>query len=63
MFEERILHPNQLPIPEKSRQSTDIICTVIGAVFALFMFIIACVFWNKGAFENHFFNFNQAGNG
>lgn len=30
-----------------SRKSTDIICTVIGAVFALTMFIAACVMWDK----------------
>lgn len=27
---------------------TDVCCTVVGAIFALTMFIIACVLWNRG---------------
>lgn len=31
-----------------SRKSTDVLCTVISALFALAMFIIACIMWDKG---------------
>lgn len=48
MFEEKALNPIQLPIQEKHRKSTDIICSVIGAAFALTLFITACVLWNRG---------------
>lgn len=31
----------------ESRKSTDVVWTVIGAAFALTMFIAACVMWDK----------------
>lgn len=48
MFDEKVILPEQLPIKEKERKITDCCCTVIGAIFALTMFIIACVVWNRG---------------
>jgi hypothetical protein len=48
MFEEKALNPNQFLVNEKNRKSTDVICTVIGAAFALTLFIAACIMWNKG---------------
>lgn len=48
MGDEKIFIPTQLPIPEKNRVCTDIFCTIIGAAFALTLFIVACVTWNKG---------------
>ena len=48
MFDEKVILPEQLPIKEKERKITDCCCTVVGAVFALSMFIIACVLWNRG---------------
>lgn len=51
MFEDKALNPSHLPIQEKNRKSTDIICTVIGAALALTLFITACVVWNRGSFS------------
>jgi hypothetical protein len=48
MFEEKVLLPSHLPLPDRNRKSTDIICTIIGAAFALTLFIAACVMWSKG---------------
>lgn len=48
MGDEKIFIPTQLPIPEKNRVCTDIFCTILGAAFALTLFIVACVTWNKG---------------
>lgn len=48
MFEEKVLSPSQFPISNQSRVSTDVCCTVIGAVFALTMFVLSFVFWDKG---------------
>jgi hypothetical protein len=48
MFDEKILYPNQFPVEERNRKSTDVCCTIISAIFALTMFIVACVLWNKG---------------
>lgn len=47
MFEQKVLSSNQLPLPDNQRKSTDVVCTIIGALFALAMFIVACVMWNK----------------
>lgn len=38
---------DQFPIPEKQRQRTDIICTIIGAIFALLMFIMSIVLFSR----------------
>ena len=50
------LGADQFPIPEQKRLSTDLFCTILGAIFALAMFIIATVMWNKGTslnIQNH----------
>lgn len=39
---------DSLRINDKQRFKTDNICTAIGAIFALTMFIMACVMWNRG---------------
>lgn len=48
MFDEKIILPEQLPIREKQRKITDCCCTIVAAAFALTMFIVACVLWNRG---------------
>ena len=48
MFDERVLHPRKFTIHDQERKSTDVCCTIIGAIFALVMFIVACTMWNKG---------------
>jgi hypothetical protein len=47
MFDEKVILPEQLPAQEKSRKITDCCCTIVGAIFALTMFIVACCMWNK----------------
>lgn len=54
MFDEKVVVPEQLPIQEKNRKSTDVCCTIIGAIFALTMFIVACCMWNKGKTTTYF---------
>lgn len=70
MFDEKVLYPAQFPVQERNRKSTDVCCTILSAIFALVMFIVACTMWNKsnhafnlGNFENNFFNFNKNGKG
>ena len=36
-----------IPVPEERRVSTDVICTIIGAIFALVFFILACIFYSS----------------
>jgi hypothetical protein len=66
MFDEKVLYPTQFPVEERNRKSTDVCCTIIGAIFALTMFIVACTMWNKGIgdinadnFEKSFFQLNS----
>ena len=47
MFKTKAVDPNQFPVPDTKRISTDLFCTILGAIFALAMFIIAVVMWNK----------------
>lgn len=47
MFDEKVILPEQLPVKEKERKITDCCCTIVGAAFALTMFIVACVLWNR----------------
>ena len=61
MFDEKVVFPEQFTVQERNRKSTDVCCTVIGAIFALTMFIVALTMWNKGMlnlivdkFTNHF---------
>ncbi len=51
MFADKIFSPAEVPIPEKSRKRTDCCCTIIGALFALTMFIAACCFWDRDGFD------------
>jgi len=37
-----------IPVPEHRRVSTDVCCTIISSIFALTLFIIACVFYSSG---------------
>lgn len=37
-----------IPIPENKRVSTDVLCTIIGALFALTLFVLACIFYRSG---------------
>jgi hypothetical protein len=48
MFDEKVVYPEQYPIQERNRKSTDVCCTILGAIFALTMFIVATTMWNKG---------------
>lgn len=48
MFDEKVILPEQLPVKEKERKITDCVCTVVSAIFAIAMFITACVLWNRG---------------
>ena len=52
MFDEKVVYPTQFPVEERNRKTTDVCCTIIGAIFALTMFIVACTMWNKG--NTHF---------
>ena len=73
MFDQRVLrsHPNRFPFNYEKRKSTDVCCMIIGAIFALTMFIVACCMWNKGtvlslgvgSFESNFYSFAQGGDG
>lgn len=47
MFDEKVLYPTQFPVEERNRKSTDVCCTILSAIFALTMFIVACTMWNK----------------
>lgn len=62
MFDEKVILPEQLPIKEKERKITDCCCSVIGGIFALTMFIIACVLWNRGILSFYLANFYQINN-
>lgn len=37
-----------IPIPDNRRVSTDVLCTIIGALFALTLFVLACIFYSSG---------------
>ena len=47
MFVKNVYIFRNLPVEEKERQWTDCCCTIIGAVFALTIFIIACASFNR----------------
>lgn len=48
MFNRVISDPEEIPIPERQRSSTDVCCTVIAALLALILFTIAVVNINRG---------------
>lgn len=50
MFDEKVLYPTQFPIEERNRKSTDVCCTIIGAIFALTMFIVSLTQFNRGTY-------------
>ena len=59
MFQEQLTKFDQVPLPgiktkhlDKNRKYTDVLCTVVGALFAITMFVLAFVLMNKG---EHFF--------
>lgn len=54
MFDEKVLYPSQFPVEERNRKSTDVCCTIISALFALVMFIVACCMWNRSKVDSHF---------
>ena len=37
---------SHIPIHESKRVSTDVLCTIVGAVIALTLFILACIFYS-----------------
>ena len=47
MFVKNVYTFRNLPVEERERMWTDCICTIIGAIFALTLFIIACASFNK----------------
>ena len=47
MFVKNVYTFRNLPVEERERMWTDCICTIIGAVFALTLFIIACASFNR----------------
>lgn len=56
MFEQKLNSFSQLPVKgnkyaksEKDRKCTDCLCTIIGAVFALTLFVLAFVFMNPSS--------------
>lgn len=53
MFDEKVLYPSQFPVEERNRKSTDVCCTIISALFALVMFIVACSMWNRSKVDAH----------
>lgn len=48
MFVKNVYTFRNLPVEEKERKWTDCCCTIIGAIFALTLFIIACCMFNRG---------------
>lgn len=51
MYNDSVLAPEQLPYPEKNRKSTDVCCTWIGAIFALVLFLLACIWFDRSKFK------------
>jgi hypothetical protein len=47
MYNEDVSTPTDFPVEESKRWSTDICCTYISGIFALVLFILACVFFNS----------------
>ena len=47
MFVKNVYIFRNLPVEEKERQWTDCCCTIIGAIFALTIFILACTSFNR----------------
>lgn len=47
MFAKNVYSFKNLPVEEKQRKWTDCFCTIIGAIYALTLFIIACAAFNR----------------
>lgn len=48
MFRNNVYTFKTLPIEEKQRQWTDCCCTIVTALFALTLFVLSFVFFQKG---------------
>jgi hypothetical protein len=48
MFNRSISDPYEIPIDERRRSSTDICCTIVATLLALFLFAVAVVNFNRG---------------
>ena len=47
MYSRIITDPEQIPVPETERKHTDVLCTIISSIFAVVMFMIALLKFNK----------------
>lgn len=47
MFNKEVSTPGEFPVEESKRWSTDVCCTFVGAIFAITLFVLACVFFNS----------------
>lgn len=52
MFNTEVSTPSEFPVDDSKRWSTDVCCTIVGAIFALTLFILACVFFSSGKCGN-----------
>ena len=48
MYNKDVSTPNEFPVEEATRRSTDVCCTVLSSIFALTLFVLACIFFNSG---------------
>lgn len=48
MFNRSISDPYEIPLDERRRSSTDICCTIVAALFALTLFAVAIINFNRG---------------
>ena len=46
MFNTDVSSPSEFPVDDTKRWSTDVCCTVISALFAIILFVLACLFFN-----------------
>ena len=47
MFNTDVSTPSEFPVDDSKRWSTDVCCTILGAIFAITLFILACVFFSS----------------
>lgn len=47
MYNKDVSTAGEFPVEEGKRWSTDVCCTVLSSIFALTLFILACVFFNS----------------
>lgn len=48
MYNKDVSTTGEFPVEEGKRWSTDVCCTMLSSIFALTLFILACVFFNAG---------------